>query len=273
LIDNAYSGIKKENCLEDLGIKGDSYRTDTANTPFFSRMLPSFNFYRKMAVIVSKSSSLAKHSRYGTREWAESSLDIARALESVGVKISITGVDHFRNLEGPCVFIANHMSTLETFVLPSIIAPIKDVTFVVKQSLIDYPVFKYVMRSRDPVTVGRTNPRDDLKAVLDGGTERLKAGRSIIIFPQTTRALVFDPAQFNTIGIKLAKKADVPVVPIALKTDAWGNGKHLKDFGKIDPSKKVHFAFGEPLQIKDRGTEEHNRIIEFIAHKLKEWNG
>ena len=94
---------------------------------------------------------------------------------------------------------------------------------------------------------------------------------SIIIFPQTTRTPVFDPEQFNSIGIKLAKKAGVPVVPIALTTMAWGNGTFLKDYGRIDPSKKTRFAFGKPLWIKDRGTEEHQMIIEFITGKLKEW--
>jgi 1-acyl-sn-glycerol-3-phosphate acyltransferase len=163
------------------------------------------------------------------------------------------------------------MSTLETFVLPVIIAPIKDATFVVKQSLVEYPVFKYVMRSRNPITVGRSNPRDDLRAVLEGGVERLKAGMSIIIFPQTTRTPVFAKEQFNTIGIKLAKRAGVPAVPIALRTDAWGNGRHLKDFGRIDPAKTVHFAFGKPLVIKDRGDEEHEQIIDFITGKLDEW--
>ena len=163
------------------------------------------------------------------------------------------------------------MSTLETFILPTLIAPFKDTTFVVKQSLVDYPVFKHIMRTRDPITVGRTNPREDLKAVLEGGAARLQAGMSVIIFPQTTRTSVFDPEQFNTIGVKLAKKAGVPIVPIALKTDAWGNGALLKDYGRIDPSKKVYFAFGKPLQIKDRGTEEQHKIVEFIAGKLKKW--
>lgn len=140
-----------------------------------------------------------------------------------------------------------------------------------KQSLVEYPVFRHIMRSRDPITVGRSNPRDDLKAVLEGGAEKLKAGSSIIIFPQTTRTPVFDPASFNTIGTKLAKKAGVPVVPFALKTDAWGNGKYLKDYGRIIPSRPVHFAFGKPLIIQDRGAEEHAAIIAFISGKLKEW--
>lgn len=258
--------------MERLIFKNGSYKTSIDKISLFAKIAPSFIFYSKLLPIVFKASSNAKRLQYDNAKWSESSLDVLHALESVGVEIEITGVDYFKNLEGPCVFIANHMSTLETFVLPVIIQPLKDVTFVVKKSLVEYPVFKYVMRSRDPITVSRTNPREDLKAVLEGGVERLKAGRSIIIFPQTTRTAVFDPKTFNTIGIKLAQRANVPVVPIALKTDAWGSGKYLKDFGKIDPSKKVHFAFGEPLWIKDKGTEEHHKVIEFISSKLKEWS-
>jgi 1-acyl-sn-glycerol-3-phosphate acyltransferase len=233
--------------------------------------MPSVTFYVSVLRIVMQASKKAKRGDYDTTEWCKSSHATLRALEQVGVRLDITGIDNFRSLEGPCVFIGNHMSTLETFVLPVIIAPIKDATFVVKQSLVEYPVFKYVMRSRNPITVGRSNPRDDLRAVLEGGVERLKAGMSIIIFPQTTRTPVFAKEQFNTIGIKLAKRAGVPAVPIALRTDAWGNGRHLKDFGRIDPAKTVHFAFGKPLVIKDRGDEEHEQIIDFITGKLDEW--
>ncbi len=257
--------------MEKLAFHNGTYKTDPAKASSFARLTPSFSFYRQMAAIVFRSSGRAKRGHYGDQGWAQSSLDIMKALEHVGVIIEVTGADHFIDLDVPCVFIGNHMSTLETFVLPGIIEPLKDVTFVVKKSLIDYPVFRHVMRSRDPVVVGRVNPREDLRAVLDGGTERLKTGRSVIIFPQTTRTPVFDPAAFNTIGIKLAKKAGVPVIPIALKTDAWGNGKHLKDFGRIDPSKKVYFAFGWPLSIRGNGAGEHQRIIEFISGKLKEW--
>ncbi len=257
--------------MENIRYKNGKYLTNSSNISLFSRMIPSLNFYRQVVSIIFRASSTAKHSKYGTDDWAKSSHEILLALEGVGVKIEITGIDNFSAINGPCVFVSNHMSTLETMVLPAIIAQFRDVTFVVKQSLIDYPVFKYVMRSRDPITVGRTNPRDDLKAVLEGGAERLKAVRSIVIFPQTTRAEGFDPKLFNTIGIKLEKRAGVPIVPIALKTDAWGNGRFLKDFGKIDPSKKVFFAFGKPLMVKDRGDEENAEVIEFINSKLKAW--
>jgi 1-acyl-sn-glycerol-3-phosphate acyltransferase len=259
-------------CLEGLTYENGSYTTRARKIFFLAKFFPSFFFYWRDLGIVYRASAKAKRSRYDTADWAKSSLEVLCALERVGVQIEITGIDNFTCLDGPCVFIANHMSTLETFVLPAIIAPFRDVTFVVKQSLVDYPVFRHVMRSRDPITVVRTNPRADLKAVLEGGAGRLKAGRSIIIFPQTTRTAGLDPAGFNTVGVKLAKRANVAIVPIALKTDAWGNGRYLKDFGKIDRSKKVYFAFGKPLLVNDRGAEEHQEIMNFIASKLKIWN-
>jgi len=250
-----------------------SYRTGTGRRSLLGRFLPEVRLYSRLLSIVWRGSSKAKRGPYVTADWVASSLETLRALEEIGAVIEINGVDNFRTLDGPCVFIGNHMSTLETMVLPAIISQFKDSTFVVKQSLVDYPVFKHIMRARDPITVGRTNPRDDLKAVFEGGEERLKAGRSIVIFPQTTRTGIFDPGQFNTIGIKLAKRANVPVVPIALKTDAWGNGKYLKDYGKVDVSKKVWFEFGKPMAITGRGDAEHQQIIDFISGKLKEWGG
>jgi hypothetical protein len=45
----------------------------------------------------------------------------------------------------------------------------------------------------------------------------------------------------------------------------------LKDYGRINPLKKVRFAFGKPLRITDRGTEEHAEIVGFIKGKLEEW--
>ena len=42
----------------------------------------------------------------------------------------------------PVVFIGNHMSTLETMVLPGLIAPHREVTFVVKESLVKPSAFR-----------------------------------------------------------------------------------------------------------------------------------
>jgi len=257
--------------MQAIPFENNSYTTPARSISIISKFLPSWVFYFKLFRDVLRLSRITRRGMFNKQLMHDSSLWVVEDLESVGVKIEITGVENFRGLDIPCVFVANHMSTLETFVLPAIILPFKDLTFVVKEELIRYPVFKYPMLASNPITVGRKNPREDLKAVMNGGLQRLNARISVVIFPQTTRYIDFDPTKFNTIGVKLAKKAGVPVIPVAVKTDAWGMGKYLKDFGKIDPSKQVYFSFGKPLWITGTGAEEHERVIEFIQNKLTQW--
>jgi 1-acyl-sn-glycerol-3-phosphate acyltransferase len=259
--------------VNGLPLVGGAYRTNEDRRSVFAQVSPGLVFYPRIFSIIAQAGAKAKRGRYDDVEWSASSRAVLQALEAAGVRFDITGLDHVAATGGPCVFIGNHMSTLETFLLPVILLPFKRITFVVKQSLLDYPVFGHVMRSRDPIPVGRANPREDLKAVLEGGVARLRAGVSVVVFPQTTRVPQFDPKDFNTIGVKLAKRAEAPVIPLALKTDAWGNGRLVKDFGKIDPSKTVHLAFGTPLRVQDRGNEEHAAIIRFITENLKSWGG
>lgn len=251
-------------------LQGD-YGSADRQVSLWRRALPSLFFYLPMVRIVYEASRLARQGRYDSTAWGNSSRAIIEALEAVGVNLQIEGVENFSTLDAPCVFVGNHMSTLETFVLPTLIVSHKPVTFVVKKSLIDYPIFRHVMVSRDPVVVERVNPREDFKAVMEEGAKRLQQGISIVVFPQTTRTTHFDPAQFNTIGVKLAKRAEVPVIPVALRTDAWGNGRWLKDFGPIDPGRTVRFAFGPPIAVQGNGQEAQAAVVAFIEKKLGEW--
>jgi 1-acyl-sn-glycerol-3-phosphate acyltransferase len=248
-----------------------AYQTTGPLVSWRGRCFPTAVFYSKILGIVYRASKLAKKGRYDDQCWIESSLSSIRALESVGGRFNVQGLDVIRRLRSACVFIGNHMSILETFALPCLIQPIRDVTFVVKESLISYPLFGHVMRNRNPVVVNRENPREDLKTVLEEGRKRLEANISVVIFPQTTRSVEFDPGKFNSLGVKLAKRGNVPVVPFALKTDAWGLGKRIKDFGPVRPEKTVRFRFGEPMTVQGSGKEEHNAIVEFIQGNLAAW--
>lgn len=235
-------------------------------------ILPStLAVYLRVVKVVFRSAHHAKRGQYDSRRWANSSLDIFNGIEHGGCRFEITGMEHINDLDGPVVFAGNHMSTLETMILPGLINPVRPCTFVIKPSLMEYPVFGHVMRSRDPIVVSRDNPRQDLVTVLEEGAKKIADGISIVLFPQTTRTVDFDPAHFNTLGVKLAKKAGVRVVPVALKTDAWGNGKRLKEFGPIDPSKTIHFTFGEPMEVTGNGREQHEAIVRFITEHLDRW--
>ncbi|MEX0332493.1 MAG: lysophospholipid acyltransferase family protein [Puniceicoccaceae bacterium] len=236
-----------------------------------SRLLPSALFYFRVSQAVFASAYKAKRGKFSDWAWYSASLKVRKAFEKTGAHVSVKGTANIANLDEPCVFIGNHMSTAETFLMASMVLPFRPVTFVVKEALVQYPVFKHIMLSRSPIVVGRVNPREDLKAVLQGGRERLEAGTSIVIFPQKTRTVEFDRESFNTIGVKLAKRAGVPVIPLALKTNAWSNGKLFKDYGPFLPHEAVHFAFGEPIRIEGSDREAHEAVIQFIESHLREW--
>jgi len=245
---------------------------DEYTSPSYSKSrIPELKLYPYLIYVFIRANLKTRKNIYNSFEWVNTSRNIMRGIEKIGVKFQITGMDNFRNIDTPVIFIGNHMSTLETLVLPAIINPIKLVVFVTKKELTTMPLFGPINNARFPIVVGRSNARDDLMLVMNQGAERIKDGRSIILFPQKTRSIIFNPSEFNTLGSKLAKRNNVPIVPFALLTDAWPNGKLIKDLGKLDTSQKVHIAFGKPMEVTGNGSEQHQEVIEFVTTHLKKW--
>lgn len=230
-----------------------------------------WGFFIKYFGIIQNLRKLVLAGKYSTENWAKTSHDVLELIEGCGGKVNITGLENIKDINEPVVYISNHMSTLETMVFPCIIAPFHECTFVVKESLTTYPFFGPIMRASSPIAVARENPRDDFKVVMQEGQKKLAEGTSVIIFPQSTRTVDINPKTFNSLGVKLAIKAGVKVIPVAIKTDFWGNGSVVKDIGKIDRSKTIHMKFGEAMDVKAPGKKENALIIDYIVSNLKEW--
>lgn len=250
------------------------YRTDPTRLPSPIQALPgarSLLYHARIWRAVLSASLAAARNTYDRNRWTYDSLTMLRIVESCGGVITVEGLQNIAQNSRPVVFISNHMSTVETFLLPVILLPFRDIAFVIKESLLRYPFFGRVMRSVGHVAVTRKDPKEDLRRVLRDGRAQLERGRSVIVFPQATRSVEFTPSDFNTLGIKLAKEGNVPIVPTALKTDFLQNGRVFKDMGPIDPRRKLHFRFGEQRTVEGKGRIEHERVVRFIAESLAEW--
>ena len=228
-------------------------------------------YYTQLFNVILAESLTARKMPYEGKTWAKGSLGILKVVESAGGKFHISGLKALSGHKGPVVYVANHMSLLDTLVLPCILLAFSKVTFVVKEGLLKYPVLGTIIRAIHPIAVTRENPRQDLKTVLNQGLTLISSGCSIIIFPQATRSAIFDETTFNSLGVKLAQRANVPVVPVALKTDFQGNGKIIKDMGPVDPSKKLYIKFGEPMFVEGKGQVIHQKIVAFISKNLNAW--
>jgi 1-acyl-sn-glycerol-3-phosphate acyltransferase len=230
-----------------------------------------WSVYSHFIVTILRSRALALANRYDDEAWAASSREIIGNLERCMARFHIEGMDRVRRARGPLVFVSNHMSTMETLVLPGLIVPMKPVTYVVKEKLLHGFFWGPIMRSRNPISVSRTDARADLEVVMREGCERLAAGISVIVFPQGTRQDLFDRSRFNSLGVKLAARAGVGLVPVAVKTDFWGSGGVFHGFGPIHRDRPVHMEFGEPLTAVGRGKAEHEQCLDFIESRLRAW--
>ncbi len=231
-----------------------------------------FFYLRVLKSIYKFNKKYASKGLYTPKRWEEQSFEILKTCELCGGRLEIRGLNNIRKaVNDPAVFVGNHMGLLETMILPCIINPIKKVTFVIKQSLTEFPFFGNIMNSTGPIVVGRKNPREDLVKVTTEGVNKLNNNISIILFPQSTRMPIFDKKKFNSLGVKLAKKGNAKVIPFAIKTDFLEQGKLIKDFGKLKREKTVYITFGKPLSVEGNGKPEHEKTIKFISENLKKW--
>jgi 1-acyl-sn-glycerol-3-phosphate acyltransferase len=228
-------------------------------------------FYLRIILLVLRARIMLRFARGDKRFLEKRALTTLRLIEYTGTPVRIEGIELVRELDEPVVFVANHMSLIETFVLPTLlIREFQDVCTVIKSSLARYPAFGPIISSLDPIQVDRKDARRDLKTVLDDGKRALEDGRSVLIFPQATRSEVFVPSSFNTLGVKLAERAGVPVMPVAVKTDFYGIGKRSKDFGPLHRGRPVNFRFGKPVR-NVNGKAAQKEVLEFITASLREW--
>ena len=241
------------------------------SAPACGGFLASARFHLGVADRAVSGGCKAWRGRYTYTVWAKDSLTILQSVERFGGTVVCEGFAPRAACSGPVVYVANHMSMLETMLLPCLLTSFSPVAIVLKSSLLHYPFFGSLCRAIAPIVVSRHNVRADLQAVLEQGRAKLAAGSSVLLFPQGTRMAVFQPRRFNSMGTKLAQAAGVPLVPIALQTDFVGLGRILRDLGPIDPSRTVRFSAGPLLAPDTPPRVLHQQCLAFIAGRFREW--
>ena len=253
--------------------KENNYTTHNNSRLFIDKLFLNTRIYfvLKYIQLIFRSRKLALRKKYDRKAWSLSSLDVFKLIEDCGGKFHIEGFDNLRNCNEPVIIVSNHMSAMESMIFPGLIAPFMEVTFVVKESLTKHFLFGPVMRARKPIAVNRLKTREDLIYVMQQGKTFLQNGTSVVIFPQGGRREIFKPEEFNSLGVKLAKSAGVKVIPMAIKTDFWGNGKLVKDLGPIRRDRDIYITIGEPIEITGNGKDQNDQIVEFITTNIEAW--
>ena len=250
------------------------YVTAPENRPAAPARINSLNSFRYAGTIIRIVSRCALRNagkRFNYQGWGEICMDSVSFAERLGAEVTFEGFEQRAAYDGPVVYVSNHMSTLETMVFPTTLLSFGKLAIVLKESLTRIPYVGAAALAVGSIAVTRKNAREDLKTVLEEGAKRIADGHSVLLFPQGTRQAVFDGKKFNSLGSKLAERAGVPLVPIAVKTDILQTGKWIKDFGQVDPSKPLRFACGPVLPAALGARKTHEQSVAFIESKIREW--
>lgn len=155
---------------------------------------------------------------------------------------------------GPAIILAKHQSAWETLALQRIFPP---QTWVLKRSLLFIPIFGWGLAMLKAIAIDRGAGRKALQQVIEQGTERLKAGIWVVIFPEGTRTAPGARGKYNIGGAMLAKKSGYPVVPVAHNAgEFWRRNSLLKYPGVID------VVIGPVIDPRDKDTGEINALAE-----------
>jgi 1-acyl-sn-glycerol-3-phosphate acyltransferase len=140
------------------------------------------------------------------RWWARILLRLAR------ISVEVQGLEHLTPGQ-PYVFAANHRSNFDIFTLVTILPG--RLMFVAKESLFRIPIFGQALRRMGSVPLNRDNLKQAIKT-LDLAAARVKAGASMIIFPEGTRVPTPELIPFKKGVFIMASKAGQPIAPVSL---------------------------------------------------------
>lgn len=155
--------------------------------------------------------------------------------------------------EGPCLFICNHLSNADGYQLVRAFRP-RTVYFLAGVKLQTTTMTRAAMDVVDTIPIKPNSA--DIEA-LKRAVEMLREGRSVVIFPEGGRSRTGALIQAKKGVALIAKRAGVPVVPVALT----GTQKFLPindtDMGGEKPNRGVTITvrFGQPFRVDDLPVE------------------
>lgn len=179
--------------------------------------------------------------RFVNQTWCRCAIWLAKVL--VGIRYEVKGLENIPTQ--PCVILAKHQSTWETFYLSAMFEPLSQV---VKRELLYVPFFGWAMAMLKPIAIDRDNPKAALKQLASRGHERLQQGAWVLIFPEGTRIPTGQIGKFSRGGAALAVNANLPVLPVAHNA-----GEFWPKEGWAKLPGTVQIVFGPPMYAEGSG--------------------
>lgn len=194
------------------------------------------------------------------RQWARLFCLIA------GVRVIIEGADKLQTQTG-YIYCANHLSQFDIFSFQGYF-PLS-FRWLAKEELFKVPFLGRAMANAGAIAINRSHGREAVKS-LQQAAERIKAGTSILIFPEGTRSPDGMLQPFKGGAMLLAIKAGVPIVPVAFV----GSYAVLPKGAFLPRPGTITIKVGDPVSVSGSSNKDkqalaitiHDKIAALLGH-------
>jgi 1-acyl-sn-glycerol-3-phosphate acyltransferase len=137
-----------------------------------------------------------------------------RAVCGASGGLTVTGPWH---VSGGCIVVANHSSHADTAVLLAALpAKAQPVFAAAADYWFDVPVRRFVAGSLAGILPVRRSGDGTYAGLLAAARPALKAGRTLVMYPEGTRSTDAQIGEFRSGAVRLARDCGVPIVPVAV---------------------------------------------------------
>lgn len=141
-----------------------------------------------------------------------------------GLKMEVRGKEHIS--KSPVIYAMKHQSMLDTFIMHSIL---DDPSFIMKEELLNIPLYGRLCDKVGNIPIDRDMGMKSMKKMLVRSRKETDDGRSVIIFPEGSRAAPGEKHPYLSGIFGIYKYLKVPVVPVAVNTGLyWRKGGYTK---------------------------------------------
>ena len=131
-----------------------------------------------------------------------------------------------------------------------------------KKELLYIPFWGWAMKMLNPISINRSKPKEAILQTLEEGSNRLKNGMYVLLFPEGTRVKAGMVGKYARSSFELAKRNSVMVLPLCHNSgDCWPAHKFIKNPGKIK------LIIGEPFYVED-SKQSASDVRKWVEKKL-----
>ena len=186
--------------------------------------------------------------------------------------MKIEGFEKIENVEGPVIFICNHLSNADGLILDKVLKEKYDPTFVAGIKLSNDPVTRLGTMMVKNVGI---KPNSADKEAITKIVKLVKGGENIMIFPEGTRSRTGTMIEGKKGVLLIARLTKATIIPIGMTgTEILLPINKDGDMGgeKFNYS-DVNIKFGDPISLptKEKDEDKHeydDRCMEYIMKSI-----